>query len=182
MAFLFSITDPHMKRNSRKDNSGFTLIEALLASVVLAATVTAITVPFTLAGKNQQIDIRRTLAVALAEELMEEILSREFCESDETAATHLGPDAGETDRCLFDNVDDYHACTEPPGSIANVEGQLIDVPGARDLSRHVTTQYVYLSGQDTSATPSFIRVTVEVRYRGEPVVKLTRLVYELPNQ
>ena len=86
---------------------GFTLIEALLASVVLAASVTAITVPFSSAAQNQHVEARRTQAVALAQELMEEILAQSFADDNPDTARNPGPEMGETDRRLFDNVDDY---------------------------------------------------------------------------
>jgi len=157
---------------------GFTLAEALLASVLLAASIFAVTVPFASAARNQQIEARRAMACGLAEALMEEILAHRFSDETEDYAFHVGPDPGESSRALFDNIDDYDGYGEKPGGIVNVAGEVIDDPAAFGLSRHVTAKYVYVTGQDKSQQPSFIRITVEVRYDGQPVVSLTRLVYD----
>ena len=162
---------PHTNLRSR----GFTLVEALLAAVVLAMAVTAITMPFSSGAMNDQVDARHTLAVNLAQEMMEEILSKPF--SDPQGASAPGPEPGESRRAYFDNVDDYHGYTEGEGSIANRSGEVVTDPAAKGLSRRVTVQYVYVAGQETSQDPSFVRVVVEVRYNGDPVATLVRLVY-----
>lgn len=171
-----------MKRLCRQHAGGFTLLEALLAAVVLAFAAVAITVPFASAARNEQIDGRRTLAVSLAQELMEEILSRPFEDDDPSYARNAGPDPGEGTRSLFDNIDDYDGHTEPPGAVADMGGDVVDSWISEGLSRHATVSYVYVSGQEMSEPPSFVRVVVEVRYDGRPVVTLTRLVYAVPEE
>lgn len=161
----------------RKHDRGFTLIEALLAAAILAMAVTGILMPFTAGAQNEQTDASRTLALSLAQEMMEEILARPFCDPD--GDTSPGPDANETSRASFDCIDDYDGFNEPAGQIAAPDGEIIDGSAATGLSRHVKAAYVHVNGQDTSEAPTFIRVTVEVRYRGSPVIVLTRLVYAL---
>jgi len=161
----------------RNPDGGFTLLEALLAAVILAMAITAITMPFTAGAQSQLEDARRTLAVNLAQEMMEEILAKPF--ADPQGASAPGPETGELSRALFDNIDDYHGYEEPAGAVADPYGQVINDPEAVWLSRHVTATYVYVSGQDVSAEPTFLRVQVEVRYKAQPVVNLTRLVYRL---
>lgn len=163
-----------------KHGEGFTLLEALLASVILAAGVAAITVPFAAGARNEQVDTRRTVAVGLAEEILEEILTLPFEDDLPGYARHPGPDPGEYERSMFDNIDDYHQYTEGEGEITSVDGQSLDDLSATGLSRKVTTQYIYVNGQSMSEPPSFIRVTVEVRYKQQPIVTLTRLVYAAP--
>ena len=157
---------------------GFTLAEALLAAVVLAVAVAAVTVPFSAAARTEQADGRRTLAVSLAREMMEEILTKPF--GDPQGSSDPGPEPGEVSRGLFDNIDDYDGYTEAPGGIESFDGEVIDVPEAVGLSRHVSATYVHVSGQNPGDDPTFIRVDVEVRYRGQPVVALSRLAYNLP--
>ena len=161
--------------NSRR---AFTLIEALLAAVILAMAIMAITMPFTVGAQNEQEDARRSLAVSLAQEMMEEILSKPFEDPDGHTYT-CGPDPGEPWRSKFDNIDDYDGYTEASGNITSFDGEVVTTSASLDLTRHVTATYVYVSGQDTLEDPCFIRVVVEVRYRGNPVVTLTRLVYAL---
>lgn len=109
---------------------------------------------------------------------MEEILSKPF--DDPQGASVPGPEAGETRRSRFDNVDDYHGYAEAPGHIADANGAVINTPASQGLSRSVVAQYVYVSGQDVGQPPTFIRVQVTVTYKGAALVTLTRLVYKMP--
>ena len=166
-----------MKRANRQTVTGFTLLEALLASVVLAMTVVAITMPFTAGARNEQVDARRTVAVSLAQEMMEEVLAQPFEDDQPVWARNPGPEPGETARSLFDNIDDYNGYEEPAGSISDLSGAVIDEATATDLSRHVTTSYVYVPGQDLGLPTNFIHVIVELKHRGQILTRFSRLVY-----
>ncbi len=161
---------------ARKANA-FTLAEALVASAILVASITAVSLPFSTAAHNQLAEARRTVAVALAQELMEEILSKPF--ADPNGASAPGPEAGETTRALFDNLDDYDGLAESEGQITGLDGQIVSTPAATGLSRSATVSYIYMGGQSTASPPSFIRVTVAIRFHDQPEVSLTRLVYDL---
>ena len=167
-----------MKKPSWKQlKPAFTLLEALLAAAVLAMAITAILMPFTAGTQQEQVDARRTLAVNLAEEMMEEILAKPFRDPD--GATSPGPEPGETSRSEFDNLDDYDGYTEPEGGVTSFDGGIVSDPAAVGLSRYVSAGYVYVSGQDTAEEPTFVRVCLVIKFRGSPVVTLTRLVYDL---
>jgi hypothetical protein len=150
-----------------------------LAAVILLTAISAITLPFVAGARAEQVDARMCLAVSLGQEMMEEILAKPFL--DPQGATTVGPDAGETRRSRFDNVDDYHGYSEAAGQIADAAGAFITTPAAQGLSRQVTAQYVYVSGQDTGQPATFVRVTVTVAYNGSALVTLTRLVYQMPS-
>ena len=154
---------------------GFTLVESLIAATILALTVTAVSVPFTAAARNEQGDERRTMSVSLAQELMEEILSKPF--DDPQGASAPGPEAGEAGRSDFDNIDDFHGYSESAGNLTDQTGTAITDPAATGLSRYVTAEHVYLAGQDVTVASTFICVTVQVMYNGQPMVSLSRLVY-----
>ena len=124
-----------MKKLRKTIEWGFTMIEALLSASVLAMAITAITIPFTAAAQNEQVDARQTVAVSLAQEMMEEVLSKPF--EDPNGSSSLGPEPGESVRSLFDNIDDYDGYTEPEGLIAGISGAFISDPAATDLSRSV---------------------------------------------
>ncbi len=173
-----------MGASGRRRSRAFTLIEALLAAVILAAVVASVLLPFAAGARSQVVETRQTLAAGLAESLMEEILLRPFEEpgdNDELPEdlADFGPDADETTREGFSAVDDYHGHAEPPGSIVDSQGQPVDDEGAAGLSRHVSVAYVTVAGQDPLEDPSFLRVVVEVRHQGKPLVTLTRLVHWL---
>lgn len=154
------------------------MIEALLASTILAMAVTAILMPFTAGAQNEQADARRTVAGMLAQEMLEEIVSKPFYDPD--GYSEPGPEPGEISRDFFDNMDDYHGYSEPPGSILSFDSDAATDPAAADLSRHVEVAYVHVSGQSADEDPTFVQIRVEVRHGGNPLVRLTRLVYHLP--
>ena len=156
---------------------GFTLVESLLAAVVLAMTITAVTMPFTAAARNEQDDARRTVAMSLAQELMEEILAHPF--ADPQGGGGPGPEAGEAARADFDNIDDYDGYAEPAGSIVSGDGQTVSETGAHGLSRSARVTYVFVTGQAPTGPPNFVRVEVEMRHNGQPLLTVTRLVYEM---
>ena len=167
-----------MKHPCKQHGEGFTLIEALLASTILAMAISAILMPFTAGAMNQQVDARRTLGVSLAQEMLEEILAKPF-DDPQGADSAPGPDGGESSRSRFDNIDDYHGYVEQEGGIVDFDGAVIEDPAAVGLSRHAWATYVYVDGQDVADPPTFIRVVVEIRYRNDPIVTLTRLIYAM---
>ena len=162
----------------RRQPTAFTLAESLLASIILAMIVSSMVMPFVAGAQNDQANARQALAVALAEDLMEEILGRPFDDPDGTGSV-LGVDAGEVsaDRTTFDNVDDYDGHNEVAGDIVPSQQVEVSDPLAASLSRHVTIEYVQLPGQGVVIPPDACRITVRVRYGGGDLVTLTRLAY-----
>ncbi len=159
---------------------GFTLLEAMLASAVLVIGIAAVTVPFAAAARNEQIDVRQTVAVCLGEDLMEEILALPFADEQADYASHLGPDPGEDTRAQFDNIDDYNEYEESPGEMIDSSGQPVTSDAARGLSRRADVEYVYVAGQPAGAGPSFVRITVSIHYDRQTVIELSRLEYAVP--
>jgi type II secretory pathway pseudopilin PulG len=153
---------------SRRINSirAFTLLESLLASSLLATAVIGIIVPFVAGAQNQREDARRTLATNLAQELMEEILTKNFSD-----AGGMGHESNETSRSLYDCINDYNTYTEASGQITNNCGNKVTDPAATGLSRTVSVSY-------TATAPIFACIVVEVKYYGTSVAKLTRLVLQ----
>ena len=159
-----------MIARGRISRAGITLVESLLAATVLAMAVTAIVVPFSAGAKSVHEDARQTLAVALAQDLMEEILAKPFYDPD-------GSDADEEERWDWDDMADYDALVEAEGEIRSFDTQLVTDPASRGMTRHAGVKSVYVSGQDTTEPSTFLRIVVEVKYQGRSVIKLTRLVY-----
>lgn len=84
--------------------SGVTLIELVIAIVIIAIAATAILGTFaTTVGYSADPMIRHQ-AVAIAEAYLEEIVLKSFADPD-------GVD-GEASRDLYDDVDDYHGLTD----------------------------------------------------------------------
>ena len=159
-----------MRRRHYMHAGGLTLLEALLAAVVLAMAASAVIMPYAVGAQAAMRDARQTLAVDLAQDIMEEILSKSFSDPD-------GKERGEKGRSSWDDMSDYDGYEEKAGAIRRFDGTLVDDPAATGLSRHVSVVGVYVSGQDTRQPPTFLRVTVEVRYKGQTLTRLSRLVY-----
>jgi hypothetical protein len=167
-----------------KSGTGFTLIEALLAAVVLAAVVTALVVPFAAGARIQQVEVRRFLAAGLAEQMMEEILRHPFEEPDDgdtepEGESRFGPEPDERSRGDYDAIDDYDGHVEAAGVLTDAVGRAITDAGVAGLTRHVRVEYVYVTGQDASEHVPLLRVRVEVRHAGRTIITLTRLVHWL---
>jgi MSHA pilin protein MshD len=167
-----------MRRNALNRRGGFTIAEGLIASGVLAVTVTAIIAPFSTASRCEHEDARIAVCSFLAKEMMEEILSKPFDDPDGDDDV-VGPGGGESGRDDFDNVDDYHGLTEnSEGSgIRDAWGNACTDPRASDLVRSVTAEYIQLDDQTVFFDePTFIRVTVTVTHDASELVELVRLV------
>ena len=160
-----------MTRTGGGKTRGLTLLEALLAAVVLAMAAGAILMPFTAGAQSLAQDARSTLAVNLAQDLMEEILTRAFKDPDTASDDALG-------RANWDDVSDYNGFAEGEWAIACLDGTRVTDAAAVGLSRRVRVESFYVTGQSQGGPPTFLKVTVEILYRGEVIVSLKRLVYE----
>jgi len=151
-----------------------------LASTMLAMGASAVLLPFNVGAQNEHEDARRTLALYLGRELMEEILSKPF--DDPEGGGGMGPDGGESSRALFDNIDDYHGYEdgygESIGSIVGINGETINTAAIEGLQREVVITYVHVPGQDLGADPNFVRVQVIMKYMGNEILTLRRLVHK----
>ena len=156
------------------------MIEAMLASTLLAMSASAVLLPFSVGAQSEQEDARRTLALFLGRELMEEIISKPF--DDPEGSVGVGPDGGESSRALFDNIDDYHGYEDGYGksisSIVGMNGQIIEGVAIEGLQREVIIAYIHVSGQDVGADPNFVRVEVKMKYKGDDLLTLRRLVHK----
>jgi MSHA pilin protein MshD len=129
---------------SRARSRGLSLIELVFFIVVLAIGFAATLVLYNQAVTGSVDPIVRKQVLAIANSLLEEIELRGFtyCDPDDanvytaTSATvggvggcatiaesAMGPDAGETTRALFDNVNDYHGfkMPDPPKLIFSIQ-------------------------------------------------------------
>jgi hypothetical protein len=159
-----------MLQRRRHSRDAFTLLEALVASTILLVAIMGITAPIVAGARSEQEDARKTIATSLATELMEEILTKAFNDAG------MGHENGET-RPQYNCINDYNNYTELAGHIINSAGQIVTDPAAAGLSRTVTVTYVLVSPQ-TTGPASFASIVVSVKYGGQTLVSLTRLVYQ----
>ena len=160
-----------MQQASRTIRAGFTLLEALLASSLLAVVVIGVTVPFAAGQQSQLEDARRSLGMCLAQELMEEILTKRFNDQG------MGPEGTELRRSDYDCINDYNNYAESAGQITDNCGHTVGDPASIGLSRQASVSYVTVSGQGNPPQPTFASISVEIKYHGDKLLTLTRLVY-----
>ena len=168
-----------MRMRKIKFRRGMTLMEALLASTLLSMGASAVLLPFNVGAQSEQEDARRTTALYLARELMEEIIVKPF--DDPQGDEGLGADSGESSRALYDNIDDYHGYQDGYGEtidqMVGVDKQILDTLATEGLKRKVVITYLHVSGQDEGEASNFVSVKVKVKYQGNKILVLRRLVH-----
>jgi prepilin-type N-terminal cleavage/methylation domain-containing protein len=132
---------------------GFTLIEALMALVILSIAAAGLILPFASSMTVQQQGCSQTLAAKLASDLIEQIINTDFSQI----------------------VTTYNGYNETKGQIKNAAGVVFSDPMYADLSRQAVCEYIYMPQQASVGTPNFIRITVRVYQNGVKLAEVVRL-------
>lgn len=103
-----------------KASRGFTLIEMIIAIVVIGVGISGVMMAFTTVSRNNADPVVRKQMLAVAEEVMEEILLKPY--TDPQADAYAAP-AGCT-RVAFDDVGDFHGYSSS-NQICNIDGTAI---------------------------------------------------------
>jgi prepilin-type N-terminal cleavage/methylation domain-containing protein len=161
-------------RQSCGRGRGFTLVEALLATTVLAIVSASAALPF-VAGVHQANEAARMeQAVALGQALMEEILTRPVLDPTGRGATP-GPESGESARNLFDNIDDFNGYSEQATGLRDYKNVAITDSVLSGFWRDAAVQYVTFANQQTADTTGYAKITVRVWDGNANMVTLTRV-------
>jgi len=142
-----------MSYKLRAKDKGFTLAEAMIATVILGIAAAGVLMPFTSGLQVRAEGRRRTLAAKLAADLMEEIINIP---------------SGQI-------VDGYER-VELQGQIKDATGAIFTDSNYANFGRGVSCEYVYVPQESGAAEANFIRVTVRVYYSGREIVSLRRLI------
>ena len=142
-----------MNYKLRAKGKGFTLAEAMIATVILGIAAAGVLMPFTSGLQVRAEGRRRTLAAKLAGDLMEEIINIP---------------SGQI-------VDGYER-VELQGQVKDATGAIFTDLNYANFSRDVSCEYVYVPQESGAAEANFIRVTVRVYYSGREIVSLRRLI------
>ena len=143
-----------MVKTRRKSKRGFTLAEAMMATVVLGIAAAGVLLPFTSGSAVQADGVRRTLAAKLAGDLMEEILATPFDQ-------------------VISGFDGY---SEPQGQIKDAAGAVYSDLNYAKFSRDVSCDYVYVPQEAGDKESEFILATVRVYYNGGEIAIINRLI------
>jgi len=141
-------------RKKRRNIKGFSLAEAMLATIVLAIAAAGVLLPFTAGAAIRTDGVRRTLAAKLASDMVERILCTDF-----------------------DNiVGSYGSVTENEGEVRNSSGVIFTDSNYAKFSRSVTCEYVHVLQEIDESPERFILVTVSVYYDGTEMAVVRRLI------
>ncbi|HYE03080.1 MAG TPA: prepilin-type N-terminal cleavage/methylation domain-containing protein [Phycisphaerales bacterium] len=145
----------------RRPDAGFSLIEAVLATVIVSVMLTAAlrTVGSAVTARHNQLQLR--LSESLGRDLLAEIMAMRFLEP--CAVPLFGPEAGEA-RATFDDVDDYNGFSE----LGPRRKSGVAIPGTFGWRRAVAVARVTTADpRSTSVTDTGLkRITVTVTSPG----------------
>lgn len=136
-----------------KDLKAFTLIEALIALVILSIAAAGLILPFASSAEVQQQGISQTLASKLASDLIEQIVNTDFSQIMAVYGTY----------------------EEDEGEVKNADGTIFSDPMYAEFRREAVCEYVYMPQQIDAGTPNFIEITVQVYQNGIKLAEVVRL-------
>ena len=143
-----------MNYELRTKHKGFTLAEAMMATVVLGIAAAGALLPFTSGAAVRAEGMRRTLGAKLAGDLMEEIIGTPFEE-------------------ILDGYDGY---AEPQGQVKDVSGTVFTDSNYDNFSRDVSCEYVRAPQESEAGELKFICATVRVYYSGKQIAIINLLI------
>ncbi len=147
-------------------------MEVILALTVLSVALLGFFQTFDTALNSSYRVAQETIAINLCRGLMAEVVSKSFEEPGSgdlgNPPPPLGPDAGETTRNSFDDVDDYNNYTESPPCTVDgtpMNGAGGTTPNYSSFSRSVSVVYCDISGAnivDVAGPTDYKHITVSV--------------------
>lgn len=170
-----------LQRSSARIRRAFTLVEVLAAAAILSFVVVVITHTVS-AGQVQTYDaMHQERALLLAEGLMDEILRLPYADPSDASVTP-GPEASETNRAAYDNMDDYHGYPKTPAiesstSIRDFNGEAYPAT-YQGFTRTVTCQYTTQTVADLGGSIDGLLITVNVLDETNRLWTLRRFVLD----
>ena len=137
-----------------RKRKGFSLAEAMMATVVLGIAAAGVLLPFTAGAAARAEGGRRTLASRLAAELVEQIIQTDFDQI----------------------IPGYDGYVEAQGHVKDADGAEFTDSRYAKFSKSASCEYVYMPQESGAASPRFILITVSVHYNGNEMVRAKRLV------
>jgi prepilin-type N-terminal cleavage/methylation domain-containing protein len=142
----------------RTSERGFTLVEALIASVVLSVAALAISTTVTAGHMQNRCSLHAQRATRLAEELLEYVCSLSYRDPQDGAL--IGRSVGEPTRFQYDSIGDWQPYSDGPGGLTDMAN--VAYPDEyqgfrRDVTVWVETVTVAGLG---SATGLWVKVTI----------------------
>ncbi len=141
------------------------LVEALIASAVLAMAASAVYLSIASAQAQMHYASHVRRAMSLVEEMLQYVTVMPYDDPDGPSSP--GPESGEGGISLFDNMDDFDGYAEARGELKDVAGN--SYPAAhQSFSRSISAQYTSETVNELGGAIPGLLVTVTVQdQRGE---------------
>ncbi len=153
---------------------GFSFIEISIALVIISVLVVFLSSVYVLTGKASVEAVNLTKATHAAISMAEEIKARRWDELIGAKSTVLGPESGENDKTLFDDIDDFNGYTENP--ILDIAGNPVSAFG--DLSCSVTVNYVDSDLNDSVSETTRKKILISVNKSSREVFSIQTILVE----
>ncbi|MCX5644126.1 MAG: prepilin-type N-terminal cleavage/methylation domain-containing protein [Phycisphaerae bacterium] len=160
------------KIKHQESPKGFTLIEVLIATVLIGLSIAALVganVSFSMANVTGA-DL--STAEFLAEQIRELTTMLPVVEPGATTWTVLGPESGETTVALYDDVDDFDGF-DSASLGAPISAQRTTLPDLSAFRQRVIVEKLnplnFNEPKADSYTSNFVRVTVTILQSGRPI-------------
>ena len=140
---------------ARRRAPGFTLIEVIIAIVIVGISLTAVMSVFIVTAQHSADPMARQQAQMIAEAYLDEILLKRFYDPDSNSVCP-GPEGS---RSAFDNVCDYNGLSQAP---TDQTGAAISALSAYNVAVTVDSGSVDLNGVNNSGVTRVLLVTVTV--------------------
>jgi type II secretory pathway pseudopilin PulG len=161
------VIDRSADRRARR--GGFTLLEGLIASVVLAILVLGVVGSVSTSYQESQSVRATATSVTLGRQLVDEIVSKPF---DSTDALGTGGT-----RSTFTNISAYNNYSDTSNALPLLAGGTIDATGADQYTRQTSVVAGAQPSNDAiSPTSDFAIVTVNVAGPGGEVISIPEFV------
>jgi type II secretory pathway pseudopilin PulG len=148
---------------------GFSVLEGLVASAVLAIAVVGVAGPLAASSQHASVARERGGALALARQLMEQIAAHPLVNG---APTPLGPQLPYEDSpAKYDTVGDFHGYQDYPAASQATPGARADATYARSVS----VEYRTASFDPSPTASDFALVTVTVTTPRKETLRVSRL-------
>jgi MSHA pilin protein MshD len=165
-------------RNKLCRRAGFTVVEGLLAAMVLSVAVGGVAVTMSAAHGQSAMLRENTRMVALARQLMEEITALPFADPDTNLAQH-GPD--EAERGSYDDVGDYHGYSDSSTELTTAGGESAAMTDTGAYTRNVTVKFRSQPQGPTDNNGNLALITVTITAPSGRTYSLWRLVARTTN-
>jgi type II secretory pathway pseudopilin PulG len=171
MAFPSPPIDPlRFTRPGRKRRRAFTLVEAMIASVVLAISVVGVVEALDCSSQQSMATDETAMTTGLGRQLLEEVAAKPFPIRGVT--TSPGWLEGNTNRATYDDIFDYNGYTDTT-PITALSGAVIDPGGTYTRAVSVTQR---MNPSDTPGAGNFALITIRLTGPSGHTVVFSKLV------